>query len=50
MITFAIGYYVTKDIKLATAIVGIDSVFKMVFYYYHERAWSQIYNKYKEIE
>ena len=46
-LTFTIGYAVTGSVALASAIVGFDSAVKVVFYYYHERAWSRIYNKYK---
>ena len=46
-LTFSIGYAVTGNVAVAGAIVGFDSVVKVVFYYYHERIWSRIYNKYK---
>ena len=47
IMTFGISYAITGDTSVAATIVGIDSVFKMVMFYYHERAWSKIYKKYK---
>ena len=50
LLTFGISYFVTGSLTAASAIVSIDAVLKMVVYFYHERAWSRIYNKYKREE
>ena len=46
-LTFGISYFITGSLTAATAIVSIDAVLKMIVYFYHERAWSRIYKKYK---
>ena len=47
LLTFGISYFITGSLTAASAIVSIDAVLKIVVYFYHERAWSKIYNKYK---
>jgi uncharacterized membrane protein len=37
--TFVIVYLVTGKLSFATSIAGVEVVAKMVFYYFHERAW-----------
>ncbi len=48
LLTFAISYLITGSLTAASAIVSIDSVFKVIVYYYHERIWSSIYKKFKK--
>lgn len=38
-ITFIIGLIVTKNIRFAFTIGGIDLIAKIAFYYIHERVW-----------
>ncbi len=40
--TFLIGVLVTKNLKLAGSIVGIEVMTKMVWYLLHERAWARV--------
>ena len=47
IMTFSIAHVVTGNTAIAASIVGIDTILKVIFYYYHERAWSRIYKKYK---
>ena len=45
--TFITSLIVTGDVVISTSIMGIDSVIKIVLYYYHERIWS-IYEQKKK--
>jgi uncharacterized membrane protein len=40
--TFLISVLVTKNLKLAGSIVGIEVATKMIWYLLHERAWAQL--------
>ena len=37
--TFSFVYIVFGDIKAASGIMVMESILKMVLYYFHERAW-----------
>ena len=37
--TFTFVYVVFGDIKAASGIMVMESILKMVLYYFHERAW-----------
>ena len=37
--TFSFVYFVFGDIKAASGIMVMESLLKMVLYYFHERAW-----------
>ncbi len=40
--TFMFVYIVFGDIKKASGIMVMESVLKMVLYYFHERAWFRL--------
>jgi uncharacterized membrane protein len=40
--TFLISLIVTGKIEMATAIVSIEVLIKIVVYFWHERIWSKI--------
>jgi uncharacterized membrane protein len=40
--TFLISMLVTRNLKLAGSIVGIEVLTKMVWYLLHERAWARL--------
>jgi uncharacterized membrane protein len=40
--TFLISLIVTGKIEMATAIVSIEVIIKIVVYFWHERIWSKI--------
>lgn len=40
--TFIISLVVTGRIDMATAIVSIEVVVKIIIYFFHERIWSKI--------
>jgi uncharacterized membrane protein len=40
--TFLISWLITEDYGLALAIGGIEAVLKLVAYYFHERAWTNV--------
>jgi uncharacterized membrane protein len=40
--TFLISFIVTGKIEMATAIVSIEVLIKIVVYFWHERIWSKI--------
>lgn len=40
--TFLISVLVTKNMKLAGSIVGIEVLTKMIWYLLHERAWARL--------
>ncbi len=40
--TFLISMLVTRNLKLAGSIVGIEVLTKMVWYLVHERAWARL--------
>ena len=42
ILLFIVSYFVTGQIEVASTIVGIEVVIKTVFYYVHERVWSNI--------
>ena len=40
--TFLISILVTKNLKLAGSIIGIEVLTKMIWYLMHERAWARL--------
>ena len=48
LLTFVISYLITGSLTAASAIVSIDSILKVIVYYYHERLWSNIYMKFRK--
>lgn len=42
LITMLIAYFIIGDITVALSIGAFDVVIKMVAYYFHERAWTNI--------
>jgi adenylylsulfate kinase len=40
--TMALAYAATGDLKLAGMIGVADVIIKLLFYYFHERAWGHI--------
>ena len=40
--TFTFVYVVFGDIKAASGIMVMESILKMVLYYFHERAWANV--------
>ncbi len=40
--TFIISLIVTGKIEMATAIVSIEVIIKIIVYFWHERIWSKI--------
>ena len=48
LLTFVISYLITGSLTAASAIVSIDSILKVIVYYYHERMWSKVYKKFRE--
>jgi|TARA_B100001250_G_scaffold130682_1_gene111495 uncharacterized membrane protein len=47
-ITGLTGYFVTGSLIFAATIVYIDTLLKIVFYYWHERVWERIQKKMKK--
>ena len=45
--TFTVSYFITGSLTIASAIVSIDAIIKMVIYFVHERVWHRIYKKFK---
>ena len=45
LLTFVISYLITGSLTAASAIVSIDSILKVIVYYYHERIINFIRNK-----
>ncbi len=41
-ITFSIAYFLTGEVKIALEIGGLDMVFKLTAYFFHERIWGRI--------
>ena len=41
-ITFSIAYLLTGEVTTALEIGGLDMVFKLGFYFFHERIWGRI--------
>lgn len=42
MLTATIAYFITGSIQFAAAIVYIDTLVKIGFYYWHERTWEWV--------
>ena len=42
ILLFIVSYFVTGQVEVASTIVGIEVIIKTVFYYVHERVWSNI--------
>ena len=40
--TFVISMLVTKNLRLAGSIIGIEMLTKMMWYLMHERAWARL--------
>lgn len=40
--TILISFLITRNVKLAFSIGGVDIFTKMLLYYLHERAWNRI--------
>ncbi len=41
-ITFSIAYLLTGEVTTALEIGGLDMVFKLISYFFHERIWGRI--------
>ena len=40
--TAAVAWFITGDASSAIAISGLELIFKILFYYLHERAWQMV--------
>lgn len=40
--TLVIVYFLSGELRLAGAVMGIEVVLKMIIYYFHERAWAKV--------
>ncbi len=40
--TFLISWLITGNLLAGASIAGIEVVTKLIFYYFHERAWSHV--------
>ncbi len=40
--TFIISYSITGELKLAFSITGVETVSKIILFYFHERMWNKI--------